>query len=166
MKKLSLSLPTKGAIAITLAVLSFAISLYQSSAFILGLNRYLKEDPYYFRWMYLNREELITLIGASICLGLTWYGKQKRWSIIINLIWVMVILFFIGIFTYDRFIYYLLSVRANSQDRHYDLLFLQDQLKYHWYLPVIFLLYIGLLITQWRDFNHSTGESSLPKHVA
>lgn len=130
-----------------LAILAFLVSLYEIRwLLIVWVN---SSDPDSL-WgaLQLNSRETFVFISSGVCLLLTYLGRLKKRIKILNLIWIFASLLIVCVFGYDIFGSYALSTISNSQVGHSTHLFLQNQLKYHWYLIVIIISFIGLLIVQ------------------
>ena len=135
-------------VAVALAFLALAISSYQSFKFFLHLAQYDRSE--YMSWVFLNREELICLIAASVCLGLTWFGRRKKWLVITNLIWTSISFFVIGGGIYYAFWFALTSIANDPAQRQAGLGYLRLEWEHYWYLPIVFLLLLGVWGIQWR----------------
>ncbi len=134
--------------AVAMAFLAFTISTSQCFNFFTHLVQY--ESSEYLSWVYLNREELISFIGASFCLILTWYSRRRKWLTIVNLIWISVSLFVLGMAFYFAFWFALTSIHSDPKQRQNELEHLRLVWERYWYLPIVFLLLAGVWVTQWR----------------
>lgn len=147
MEQLNKSILHPERLAKILAILAFLVSLYEIRwLLIVWVN---SSDPDSLRGaLQLNSRETFVFVSSSVCLLLTYLGRLKKRIRVLNLIWVFASLLIVCVFGYDIFGSYVLSTISNPQVGQSAHLFLQNQLKYHWYLIVIIISFIGLLIVQ------------------